>query len=146
MPAGLLIVGASSLNADFDDRGARNPGVGIGLVISGSFLLALENVLIESFFKTSDSDATNDRKMTSMEMCGWVGVIVFGFSTMTLVCMYFIPMGEDTCADGRPCLDNTITALRQLATSPAITSAFLLRGYDLKQILFPHVCVEVEQD
>ena len=123
MPAGLLLVGASSLNADVDDRGARNPGVGMGLVISGSFLLALEAVLVESFFGTSDSDATNERKMTSMEMSGWLGVNVFGLSTMTLMCMYFIPMGEDTCADGRPCLDNTITALRQLATSPEIGRA-----------------------
>ena len=119
--AGLFIVGAGNTTMP-DDARASNPVLGLLLVLAGSCAFSLKNVLVERLFQS------DEQPLSVLETTGWQGVFSFAVSAPVLLCMYFIP-GSATCgADRRPCMADSLTALRQLAISPQVSGAFVARG------------------
>jgi hypothetical protein len=85
--------------------------------------------MMEAFFNASGSNGMG--QMSGVEMTGWQGLFNSFVLGAVLLCMYFLPIGHDTCGiNERPCVGNTLTAFRQLASSPAVTTAFTARGYE----------------
>ena len=119
--AGLLIVGTS--NTTMNDKRALDPTLGILLVVAGSFGCAIKNVMMKQVLH-SDKDA-----LRAMEGIGWQGLFSSFVSIVVLLCMYFIPSDTDTCGtDQRPCMSNSLTAIRQLVLSPRLCGAFAAWG------------------
>jgi len=120
--AGLLIVGTSNTTMNEDKR-ASDPTLGILLVVAGSFVRAIKDVMMEQVLQS------DEQALTAIEGIGWQGLFSSFVSIVLLLCMYFIPADTDTCGkDQRPCMSDSLTAIRQLVLSPQLCGAFVAWG------------------
>lgn len=121
-----MVVGATDGSED-SGRDASNVVLGIFLVTLAQVFSVLNKVVLEKLFQSTASM----ENMSLVEAVGWNGLFGLTLNVFMLLCMYLVPVvGRDTCGidHKQQCIDNTITAVRQLATSPEISTAFALRG------------------
>ncbi|EKX53281.1 hypothetical protein GUITHDRAFT_91990 [Guillardia theta CCMP2712] len=114
--AGAFVVGSASLKTSDTTLAPSNPVLGNLLIVSAQFVVGIQMVVEEKFL--------SKYQVHALEAVGLEGVFGLLYLSVGLVAMYYIPLGNDVC-QGRPCVENAISAGLEIASSPVLALVLL---------------------